>query len=52
MPEKYFSVDGKKFHSSARLVFLHNANQFEKVGLSLINTLKPPINSYNYMATK
>ena len=39
MPEKYFSVDGKKFHSSARLVFLHNTNQFENVGLSLINML-------------
>ena len=52
MPEKYFSVDGKKFHSSARLVFLHNANQFEKVGLSLINMFEPLIDSHHYMATK
>ena len=52
MREKYFSVDGKKFHSSARLVFLHNTNQFEKVGLSLINMVEPLINSHHYMVTK
>ena len=52
MPEKYFSVDGKKFHSSARFVFLHYTNEFENVGLSGINMFKPPINSYNHMATK
>ena len=40
MPEKYVSVDGKKIHSSAPLVFLHNTNQFENVGLSLINRFK------------
>ena len=49
MPQKDFSVDGKKFHSKELLFSLQYVSQ---AGINLINMRKPLANSYNYITTE